>query len=171
MRECFRKPLGHHLAPGGVLPQGGRIIRPRIYVWAYFPDFTDFWEFAKGPGQILNHVTALISEQFSKLWPDGLSFAKLGKHILQKARAVLVVYPSVHCREEGYIGFCTRPRQPRDFLRSKGHLEGRGKSQGWNGVGRGPKMKKGPINKILQIQLGLYIRKPGKKIWPMKSWF
>ena len=29
-------------------------------------------------------------------------------------------------------------------------------------LGRGPKMKNGPINKILRIQLGLYIRKPGK---------
>ena len=33
-------------------------------------------------------------------------------------------------------------------------------------VGRGPKMKNGPIDKILRIQLGLYIRKPGKKIGP-----
>ena len=30
-------------------------------------------------------------------------------------------------------------------------------------VGRGPKMKNGPIDKILRIQLGLYIRKPGEK--------
>ena len=29
-------------------------------------------------------------------------------------------------------------------------------------LGRGPKMKNGPINKILRIQLGLYLRKPGK---------
>ena len=29
-------------------------------------------------------------------------------------------------------------------------------------LGRGPKMKNGPIDKILWIQLGLYIRKPGK---------
>ena len=30
-------------------------------------------------------------------------------------------------------------------------------------IGRGPKMKNGPIDKILRIQLGLNIRKPGKK--------
>ena len=30
-------------------------------------------------------------------------------------------------------------------------------------LGRGPKMKNGPIDKILRIQLGLYIRKPGEK--------
>ena len=38
-------------------------------------------------------------------------------------------------------------------------------------LGRGPKSKNGQIKKILRIQLGLYIRKPGKKIWPKKSWF
>ena len=30
-------------------------------------------------------------------------------------------------------------------------------------LGRGPEMKNGPINKILRIQLGLYIRKQGEK--------
>ena len=40
-------------------------------------------------GQILNHVTALISEQFSESWLDDSSRAKLGKHNLQKAEVVL----------------------------------------------------------------------------------
>ena len=48
-----------------------------------------FLQFAKRPGQILNHVTALISEQFSELWLDDSSFAKLDKHILQKAEVDL----------------------------------------------------------------------------------
>ena len=32
-------------------------------------------------------------------------------------------------------------------------------------------MKNGRIDKKQKIQLGLYIRKPGKKVWPKKSWF
>ena len=32
-----------------------------------------------------------------------------------------------------------------------------------------PKMKNGPIDKILRIQLGLYIRKPGKKSLTQKK--
>ena len=36
-------------------------------------------------------------------------------------------------------------------------------------IGRGPKMKNGPIDKILRIQLGLYIRKPGKKSLTQKK--
>ena len=39
--------------------------------------------------QILNRVTALISEQFSESWLDDSSLAKLGKRILQKAEVVL----------------------------------------------------------------------------------
>ena len=39
--------------------------------------------------KIPNHVTALISEQFSELWLDDSSFAKLDKRILQKAEVDL----------------------------------------------------------------------------------
>ena len=41
----------------------------------------------------------------------------------------------------------------------------------WNAcaVGRGPKVKISRINKILRIQLGLYIRKPGKKSLTQKK--
>ena len=37
----------------------------------------------------MNHVTALISEQFTKSLLDEYPCAKYGKHILQKADAVL----------------------------------------------------------------------------------
>ena len=43
----------------------------------------------KNSGQILNRVTALISEQFSESCLDDSSCAKLGKRILQKAEVVL----------------------------------------------------------------------------------
>ena len=36
-------------------------------------------------------------------------------------------------------------------------------------VGRGPKVKIGQINKILWIQLGIYIRKPGEKSLTQKK--
>ena len=36
-------------------------------------------------------------------------------------------------------------------------------------IGRGPKVKIGRINKILLIQLGLYIRKPGEKSLTQKK--
>ena len=36
-------------------------------------------------------------------------------------------------------------------------------------IGRGPKVKIGRINKILWIQLGLYIRKPGEKSLTQKK--
>ena len=36
-------------------------------------------------------------------------------------------------------------------------------------LGRGPKMKNGRIDKKLKIQLGLYIRKPGKKSLTQKK--
>ena len=42
-------------------------------------------------------------------------------------------------------------------------------SGGKSGVGRGPKVKISRINKILRIQLGLYIRKPGKKSLTQKK--
>ena len=37
-------------------------------------------------GQIINHVTLLISEQFSESWSDNSSFAKLSKRELQDAK-------------------------------------------------------------------------------------
>ena len=40
-------------------------------------------------GQILNYVTALISEQFSKSWLDDLSRANLNKCVLQKVEEFL----------------------------------------------------------------------------------
>ena len=40
-------------------------------------------------GQILNNVTALISEQFLDSWLDDSSCAKSGKRILQKAEEIL----------------------------------------------------------------------------------
>ena len=36
-------------------------------------------------------------------------------------------------------------------------------------IGRGPKSKNGQIKKILRIQLGLYIRKPGEKSLTQKK--
>ena len=41
------------------------------------PNFDLFSVIFKRPGQILNHVTALKSEQFSETWSDDSSFAKL----------------------------------------------------------------------------------------------
>ena len=43
----------------------------------------------KSSTQILNHVTALISEHILKPWLDYSSLAKLGKRVLQKAESVL----------------------------------------------------------------------------------
>ena len=43
----------------------------------------------KSSKQILNNVTALISEQFLKSCVDDLSYANLSKLVLQKAEAVL----------------------------------------------------------------------------------
>ena len=41
------------------------------------------------PGQIMNHVRALILEHILKSWLDDSSLAILGKLVLQKAEAVL----------------------------------------------------------------------------------
>ena len=41
------------------------------------------------PGQIMNHVRALILEHILKSWFDDSSLAILGKRVLQKAEAVL----------------------------------------------------------------------------------
>ena len=53
------------------------------------PDFKLFSVFFKSRGQFPNHVTALISKQFLESGSDDSSCAKLGKRILQKAKAVL----------------------------------------------------------------------------------
>ena len=57
----------------------------------------------KRPEQFLNHVTALISEQFVESWLDDSSFAKLGRSILQNAKAkalyLMVLYGILlYCR-------------------------------------------------------------------------
>ena len=72
------------------------------------PKFQLLSTISKKPGQILNHVTALISEQFSESCSDNLPCAKLGKHILQNAKAVLYCivwyffYCMVLCCSVGY---------------------------------------------------------------------
>ena len=53
------------------------------------PISSRFLQFSARPGQSLNQVTALTSEQFSESWSDNLSLAKLGKRVLHKAKAVL----------------------------------------------------------------------------------
>ena len=53
------------------------------------PDFKLFSAICKSRGQFPNHVTALISEQFLESGSDDSSCAKIGKRILQKAKAVL----------------------------------------------------------------------------------
>ena len=53
------------------------------------PDFKLFSVFFKSRGQFPNPVTALISKQFLESGSDDSSCAKLGKRILQKAKAVL----------------------------------------------------------------------------------
>ena len=57
----------------------------------------------KRPEQFLNHVTALISEHFVESWLDDSSFAKLGRSILQNAKAkalyLMVLYGILlYCR-------------------------------------------------------------------------
>ena len=53
------------------------------------PDFKLFSAICKSRGQFPNHVTAQISEQFLESRLNDSSCAKLGKYILQKAKAVL----------------------------------------------------------------------------------
>ena len=50
------------------------------------PDFKS--EICKKRETFPNHVRALISEQFSKLWSDDLSFANLCNCVLEKAKRV-----------------------------------------------------------------------------------